>query len=126
MDGNIGEASGSATGERARGSGDGPADRPHPRPFVVAATFGAGFATPISYRTSALAYSAGGERFRGFAKVGLPPNLIAGIATVPTIPWVWSLEGSAPSTPMLSMARPEGPTRPLTRQSCASQHGPRG
>ncbi|MBK8907984.1 MAG: SLC13 family permease [Rhodospirillales bacterium] len=64
-----------------------------PRPLVVAVMFGASacFATPIGYQTNTLVYSAGGYRFLDFVKVGLPLNILVGIATVLAIPLFWKL-----------------------------------
>ena len=54
-----------------------------PRSLVVAVMFGASasFATPIGYQTNTLVYAAGNYRFTDFIKVGLPMNIIVGIAT---------------------------------------------
>ncbi|MCE7027992.1 SLC13 family permease [Jiella avicenniae] len=54
-----------------------------PRSLVVAVMFGASasFATPIGYQTNTLVYAAGNYRFTDFVKVGLPMNVIVGIAT---------------------------------------------
>ena len=54
-----------------------------PRGLVVAVMFGASasFATPIGYQTNTLVYAAGNYRFTDFVKVGLPMNIIVGIAT---------------------------------------------
>ncbi|WP_246225919.1 SLC13 family permease [Chelativorans xinjiangense] len=59
-----------------------------PRPFVVAVMFGASvsFATPIGYQTNTLVYGAGNYRFTDFVKIGLPMNVIVGVAAVLSIP----------------------------------------
>ncbi len=59
-----------------------------PRPFVVAVMFGASasFATPIGYQTNTLVYGAGNYRFADFMKIGLPMNVIVGLAAVLSIP----------------------------------------
>ncbi|MFV0644333.1 MAG: SLC13 family permease [Sphingomonadaceae bacterium] len=54
-----------------------------PRQLVVAVMFGASasFATPIGYQTNTLVYGATNYRFMDFVKIGLPMNIIAGIAS---------------------------------------------
>jgi di/tricarboxylate transporter len=53
-----------------------------PRALVVAVMFGASasFATPIGYQTNTLVYGAGNYRFSDFIKIGLPMNIIVGLA----------------------------------------------
>ncbi|CAI9398408.1 hypothetical protein ANOBCDAF_00032 [Pleomorphomonas sp. T1.2MG-36] len=54
-----------------------------PRALVVAIMFGASasFATPIGYQTNTLVYGAGNYRFSDFVKIGLPMNVIVGLAS---------------------------------------------
>lgn len=53
------------------------------RPLVVAVMFGASasFATPIGYQTNTLVYGAANYRFIDFVKIGVPMNIIVGLAT---------------------------------------------
>lgn len=55
-----------------------------PRAFVVAVMFGASasFATPIGYQTNTLVYGAGDYRFSDFLRIGVPMNIIIGLASV--------------------------------------------
>ncbi len=54
-----------------------------PRPLIVAVMFGASasFATPIGYQTNTIVYAAGDYRFKDFLRIGVPMNIIVGIAT---------------------------------------------
>ncbi len=54
-----------------------------PRELVVAVMLGASasFATPIGYQTNTLVYGAANYRFMDFIKIGLPMNVVVGIAT---------------------------------------------
>lgn len=62
-----------------------------PTPMVVAVMFGASasFATPIGYQTNTLVYGAGNYRFSDFLKIGVPMNIIVGIASVLIIPVIF-------------------------------------
>ncbi len=46
----------------------------------------ASFATPIGYQTNTLVYGAGNYRFADFVKIGVPMNVIVGVAAVLAIP----------------------------------------
>lgn len=58
-----------------------------PRPYVVAVMFGASasFATPIGYQTNTLVYGAANYRFMDFVRIGLPMNVIVGLASCAAI-----------------------------------------
>jgi di/tricarboxylate transporter len=60
-----------------------------PRPLVVAVMFGASasFATPIGYQTNTLVYGAANYRFMDFVKIGVPMNIVVGLAACFAIGW---------------------------------------
>ena len=64
----------------------------NPRPFLIAITIAASasFATPIGYQTNTYVYNAGGYRFKDFAKIGIPLNLVAFIVCMLFVPLFWS------------------------------------
>ena len=58
-----------------------------PRPLVIALMIGASacFATPIGYQTNALVYAAGDYRFADFVRIGVPLNIVVGLAACASI-----------------------------------------
>ncbi|PZQ21835.1 MAG: SLC13 family permease [Sphingopyxis macrogoltabida] len=58
-----------------------------PRPLVIALMIGASacFATPIGYQTNTIVYAAGDYRFVDFVRIGVPLNIITGVATCAAI-----------------------------------------
>lgn len=62
-----------------------------PRSLLVAVMFGASasFATPIGYQTNTLVYGAANYRFMDFVKIGLPMNIVVGIAVCLAISWFY-------------------------------------
>lgn len=61
-----------------------------PRSLIVAVMFGASasFATPIGYQTNTLVYGAANYRFTDFVCIGLPMNIVVGIAACLAIDWL--------------------------------------
>jgi len=62
-----------------------------PRPLVIALMIGASacFATPIGYQTNALVYAAADYRFADFARIGIPLNIITGLAACCAITFLY-------------------------------------
>lgn len=62
-----------------------------PRPLIVAVMFAASasFATPIGYQTNTLVYGAANYRFMDFVKIGVPMNIVVGIAACLAISWYY-------------------------------------
>ena len=58
-----------------------------PRPLIIALMIGASacFATPVGYQTNTIVYAAGDYRFSDFVKIGVPLNIVTGIATCSAI-----------------------------------------
>ena len=54
-----------------------------PRALIVAVMFAASasFATPVGYQTNTMVYAAADYRFSDFVKIGLPMNIVVGLAT---------------------------------------------
>jgi di/tricarboxylate transporter len=62
-----------------------------PRALVVTVMFAASasFATPIGYQTNTMVYAAADYRFTDFVKIGIPMNVIVGIATCLAVFWLF-------------------------------------
>jgi di/tricarboxylate transporter len=64
-----------------------------PRALVVAVMFAASasFASPVGYQTNTLVYAAGDYRFADFLRIGLPMNVIVGMATCTAIAFFYQI-----------------------------------
>lgn len=64
-------------------------------PFVLAVMMAASasFATPLGYQTNLMVYGPGGYRFSDFLRIGVPMNIVVGIATILAIVFIWPLQG---------------------------------
>ena len=51
----------------------------------------AAFAMPIGYQTHMMVYGPGGYKFTDFIRVGLPLDIVTGLAACLTIPLFWPL-----------------------------------
>lgn len=62
-------------------------------PFILAVLFGANmsYATPISYQTNILIYSAGGYKFSDFMRVGIPLTLVIGTGFTLVLAYLYEL-----------------------------------
>ncbi|MGD8176408.1 SLC13 family permease [Marinimicrobium sp. ARAG 43.8] len=64
---------------------------PDPYIFALMIAASASFATPLGYQTNLMVYGPGGYRFNDFLRVGLPMNLLIGVATVMVLALGWPL-----------------------------------
>lgn len=55
----------------------------NPRALIIAVMFAASasFATPVGYQTNTMVYAAADYRFADFVRIGLPMNIVVGLAT---------------------------------------------
>ena len=67
----------------------------NPEPFVITlmVAASASFATPLGYQTNLMVYGPGGYRFTDFLRIGIPMNLLVGVATVSAVLLFWPLQG---------------------------------
>ena len=65
----------------------------NPMPFVVCVCFAASssFSTPIGYQTNLIVQGIGGYKFKDFARVGIPMNIIVFLVSVLLIPLFYNL-----------------------------------
>ncbi len=57
--------------------------------FAIMMAASASFATPIGYQTNLMVYGPGGYRFTDYVRIGLPLNILLGLAAVSIIPIFW-------------------------------------
>ena len=64
-------------------------------PFLMAVAIGSScaFLTPIGHQSNTLVMEPGGYRFGDYWRMGLPLSVLVVATAVPTILWVWPLEG---------------------------------
>lgn len=66
----------------------------NPIPFVVCIMMAASasFATPIGYQTNLMVYGPGGYSVKDFLRIGIPMNIVAGLASILFISLGWNLQ----------------------------------
>ena len=64
-----------------------------PDPFLMAVAVGAScaFLTPIGHQSNTLVMGPGGYQFGDYWRLGLPLSLVAALAALPLILWIWPL-----------------------------------